>query len=65
MTMHKDVKVLFRRCQTLGCEIVKRKNNHYTIILPWGKKVFVSGTPSDHLAIRNMVRDLRRMGLKV
>jgi hypothetical protein len=63
--MNKDLKVLFRRCETLGCTVRRRRNNHYTITLPWGRKVFVGGTPSDHRAIRNMIRDLRKMGLAV
>jgi hypothetical protein len=63
--MNKDLKVLFRRCETLGCTVVHRRNNHFTIILPWGPRVFIAGTPSDKRAIRNIVGELRRNGLAV
>lgn len=63
--VNKDLKVLFRRCETLGCVITHRKNNHYTIHLPWGPKIFVGGTLSDKRAMRNIIGELRRNGLRV
>lgn len=63
--MTKDLKVLFRRCEVLGCEVRKRRNNHYVVITPWGAKIFVGGTLSDHRAMKNIISDMRKMGLKI
>ena len=63
--MNKDMKVLVNRCKMLGCEVIKRRNNHYTVILPWGPRIFLAGTPSDKRAMKNMIAELRRHGLRI
>lgn len=61
----RDMKVLLRKCERLGCQVIHRRNNHFTIILPWGPRIFVAGTPSDRRAIYNILAELRRRGLDI
>lgn len=61
----KDVRQLFRDVKKHGWKVKRRRNGHYVIQGPNDEKVFCSGTASDHRAIKNIKRDLAKMGLDI
>jgi hypothetical protein len=53
-----------KRALALGWRILPLKSGHERWLSPDGKtQVLVSGTPSDHRAMKNALADLRRAGL--
>lgn len=56
---------LMRAITEAGGIVERRRSNHYKITLPDGAVYFTGGTPSDHRARKNMVADLRKLGLDV
>ena len=49
-----------------GCEFKKgNAGNHHKLIVPDGRVITVSGTPSDRYAHKQIMRDLRRHGITI
>ncbi|CAB4149311.1 hypothetical protein UFOVP529_89 [uncultured Caudovirales phage] len=65
MKIHPDFKKLRDIAEGQGWVISLRANGHLVWLSPSGAKVYTSATPSDHRAVKNIQRDLRRYGLKV
>lgn len=63
MSLIKEVKYLVSLAENQGWRVSMTHKNHYKLIAPNGKVVFVSSTPSDNRAIKNIERDLRVNGL--
>jgi predicted RNA binding protein YcfA (HicA-like mRNA interferase family) len=55
---------LFKRLESEGWEIERRKAGHVRLTSPKGGVVFTSSSPSDFRALRNVERDLKRAGWK-
>lgn len=56
---------LISAARAQGWTIEVRRNSHLKWVSPDGKSVFTSSTPSDHRAVKNARRDLRKAGLMV
>ncbi len=65
MSVSKDVKPLIRQALSEGWRVERTNGGHIKWIHPSGGFLFSSSTPSDRRAIRNLERDLRRLGLKI
>ena len=59
-----NVKELIVQLQKEGWTVEHSKGGHYKITSPRGGVVFVGATPSDHRALRNVERYLKREGWK-
>lgn len=62
MSKINDLNDLIKQAQKQGWSIDRTKNNHYKWLSPLGRFFFSSGTPSDHRALKNIQRDLRKYG---
>lgn len=65
MSHRSDVRDLLKKAERAGCVVTMRKCGHYKIVTPERRTVFCSQTPSDHQALYNIARDLRRAGVNV
>jgi len=58
-----DMRSLRKKALDQGWRIEPTRNGHERWLSPSGGTVVMSGTPSDHRALRNAVADLKRAGL--
>lgn len=60
-------KDVFRIARKQGWEIDRTRKGHYKLCPPDPAQrcVIASGTPGDYRAVRNLITDLRRSGLKI
>ncbi len=67
MTRRGEVRQLARRARAQGWRVETLANGHYRFIPPDRSKpmIVTGGTPGDQDFIRNLVADLRRLGLSV
>jgi len=63
--MTKEIKLLFQLAVDQGWRVEQRSTGHYKLIAPNNNVVFVSKTPSDYRALKNIERDLRANGLVI
>jgi hypothetical protein len=63
--MNKELEQLKAQAEAQGWVIQLRKTGHYRWLSPTGGFVVTSSTPSDHRAVLNIRRDLKRYGLVV
>jgi predicted RNA binding protein YcfA (HicA-like mRNA interferase family) len=62
MSGKKDMQQLARKAEKQGWVIEISKGTHMKWTSPAGEKVFSSYSPSDHRAIQNTIRELRKKG---
>lgn len=43
-----------------GCTVTSTKSGHWKVTRPGCQPVYVSSTPTDHHAVRNILGDIRR-----
>jgi len=60
-----SVAEVLERCEDLGCTVCKTKKGHFKVLIPDGGIVITASTPTDHRAIKNILAQLRRGGLKI
>ena len=65
MKIPKAYQDLLEIAASQGWTLERRTNNHLRWISPTGTKVFSSGTPSDHRAVQNLKKDLKKNGLNI
>lgn len=65
MSALKELNNLLNLAVTQGWWVERSNNNHYKVYPPNGNIVFISSTPSDYRAIKNIERDLRANGLVI
>lgn len=59
--LRKDAQRLRRTLETeYGCTVTLGKQGHWKVTLPGCQPVFISDTPSDQKALRNIKGDVRR-----
>lgn len=64
MRTPKEIRAAIDAARAEGWTVEPTKNNsHIKMISPSGRVVFISGSPSDHRAMKNALGDLRRAGL--
>ena len=63
MSASKEMASLMKLAEEQGWRIEQGNSSHYRWFSPNGGFVITSSTPSDHRAIMNIQRDLRRYGL--
>lgn len=61
----KETRQFLHKLTGAGVRIEHRRNGHLRAILPNGRVVFLSATPSDHRAFARIRRDIRHNGLEV
>lgn len=62
MSRIKEVKQLIDQAECQGWNVVPTKKGHYKWLSPLGAFFFSASTPSDHRALLNIKRDLKRHG---
>lgn len=65
MKTPRDFRELREIAEQQGWTVAVRNNGHLVWTSPTGGKVYTSATPSDHRAVKNIKRDLRKYGLRV
>lgn len=65
MKINREFRELREIAEGQGWVVTIRNNGHLAWTSPSGAKVYTSATPSDHRAVQNIKRDLRKYGLKV
>lgn len=58
--MNKDVAQLVKRLQRAGCDVDSTSHAHIRVSRPGYRTVFISRTPSDYHALKNIKQDIRR-----
>lgn len=61
--MRKELKRLLNAVEDAGCRVDATRGGHYQVFVPDGGIVLISGTSSDHHAMKNALADLRRAGV--
>ena len=61
----KELKRVIALAIRQGYSVELRNNGHYKFTAPTGKFIFTSGTPSDRRAIKNILADLKKLGLEL
>lgn len=64
MSGRKDMLKLVSLAVGAGCE-AELGGSHWRLVCPNGSRVIVSASPSDHRAVMNARRDLRRCGVEL
>lgn len=59
-----NIRELIEQLKEDGWQVEHTKGGHYKLTSPRGGVVFAGSTPSDHRAIRNVERYLKREGWK-
>ena len=59
----KELKRIIALAIRQGYSVELRNNGHYKFTAPTGRFIFTSGTPSDRRAIKNILADLKKLGL--
>jgi predicted RNA binding protein YcfA (HicA-like mRNA interferase family) len=62
MTSKKDIEQLKRKAEKQGWTVEVTNGGHRRWTSPQGEKVFSALTPSDHRAIKNIIKELARRG---
>ena len=62
MSRFSDVKQLINQAECQGWVVEPTKKGHYKWLSPLGSFFFSASTPSDHRALLNIKRDLKRHG---
>ena len=62
MASRRDIEQLIKEAVCQGWEVTPTKKSHYKWLSPLGAFFFSASTPSDHRAINNIKRDLKRYG---
>lgn len=62
MAVNKDMKQLMEEVEREGWVIIQTKGDHFKWVAPSGGFFFSSQTASDHRAVKNIERDLKRLG---
>jgi predicted RNA binding protein YcfA (HicA-like mRNA interferase family) len=64
MSGKKDMQQLAKKAERQGWTIVITGGSHMKWTSPAGEKVFSSYSPSDHRAIHNTIKELRKRGFE-
>lgn len=59
-----DRNAVLKAARKQGWTVEKTRNNHLKLTNPEGQVYFTGSTPSDQRGVRNLVSDLRKMGLE-
>lgn len=60
----RDRKALWSYLESHEWTIEHRRSNHLKLTSPSGRAYFTGTTPSDKAAIRNLISDLKKLGLE-